>query len=235
MTASRGKRLGLLALCAIGILLFGSLGVWQVQRLGWKRDLIARVDSRIHAEPVSLPPRAEWSRLEPHDVEYRRVQLHGHFLYQHDTLVDAVTELGDGWWVLTPLESDEGLVWVNRGFVPREQGGSIPGTQGKGEVQVTGLLRRTEPEGRILRPNRPEEARWFSRDVQAMAAARGLGEVAPFFIDAVAQPGSNEWPRGGMTVVTFRNAHLSYALTWFGLAGLCAAGGVLVLRDSPSA
>jgi len=31
------------------------------------------------------------------------------------------------------------------------------------------------------------------------------------------------WPRGGQTVVNFRNQHLSYAVTWFGLA-VCLLG-----------
>ena len=31
------------------------------------------------------------------------------------------------------------------------------------------------------------------------------------------------WPKGGQTVVTFRNEHLQYAITWFALAaGLLA-------------
>ncbi len=233
MTASRGKRRGLLALCLLGLLLFGGLGVWQVDRLAWKRDLIARVEARIHASPVSLPPRSAWPALDLHDAEYRRVQARGHFLHGHETLVDALTGLGEGYWVLTPLQTGDGVVLVNRGFVPREQ--RLPATrragQVQGEVTVTGLLRRPEPEGRVLRANVPAEDRWYSRDVAAIAAARGLHEVAPFFIDAEAGADPAAMPRGGLTVVRFRNAHLVYALTWLVLAGLCLAGIVLVMRE----
>jgi surfeit locus 1 family protein len=55
--------------------------------------------------------------------------------------------------------------------------------------------------------------------------------VAPFFIDSEASPESEGPPFGGMTVVTFRNAHLSYALTWFALALLSVAGLVILRRD----
>lgn len=233
MTASRGKRRGLLALCLLGVLLFGGLGVWQVDRLAWKRDLIARVEARIHAPPVDMPAQHDWPGLDLHDAEYRRVQAHGHFLHDHETLVDALTDLGEGYWVLTPLRTEDGLVLVNRGFVPRAQ--RLPATRMAGQVQgkvtVTGLLRRTEPDGRVLRANVPAEDRWYSRDVAAIAAARGLQDVAPFFIDAGAGPDPAALPRGGLTVVRFRNAHLVYALTWLALAGLCAAGLVLVMRD----
>ena len=35
---------------------------------------------------------------------------------------------------------------------------------------------------------------------------------------------------GGLTVISFRNAHLVYALTWFGLAALSLAGLVLLSK-----
>ena len=45
--------------------------------------------------------------------------------------------------------------------------------------------------------------RWYSRDVEAIAAHRGLAGVQPFFVDAdaasAARAGS-PWPRGGLTV-----------------------------------
>lgn len=233
MTTGKGKRRGLLALCLFGTLLFAGLGIWQVQRLAWKRDLIARVEARIHAAPVPAPPAADWAGFDAREAEYRRVRLHGIFLHEHETLVDALTERGAGAWVLTPLRTADGLVLVNRGFVPAgsEQASDRPAGQVAGEVTVTGLLRRSEPKGRILRANDPSRDRWFSRDVAAIAAARGLQRVAPFFIDADGSANPGGLPVGGLTVVQFRNAHLSYALTWFALAGMCAAGVVLVRRE----
>ena len=52
-----------------------------------------------------------------------------------------------------------------------------------------------------MRPNRPAEDRWYSRDIAAIAKARGLRNVAPFFIDADATPNTGGYPVGGMTVV----------------------------------
>jgi surfeit locus 1 family protein len=53
---------------------------------------------------------------------------------------------------------------------------------------IGGLLRISEPHGGFLRSNDPAADRWFSRDVQAIATARGLANVAPYFIDAEAAP-----------------------------------------------
>jgi surfeit locus 1 family protein len=98
-------------------------------------------------------------------------------------------------------------------------------------VAITGLLRPSEPDGRFLRTNQPQAERWYSRDVAAIADRRGLGPVAPFFIDADAAANPGGFPIGGMTVVSFRNAHLVYALTWFGLAALSLFGLVLTWKS----
>lgn len=233
MTQGRGKRVVLLALCLSGTLLFSALGVWQVQRLAWKRDLIARVEARTHAPPVPVPARPNWATLDIHATEYRHVQAHGQFLHDRETLVDALTALGPGAWVLTPLRTADGVILVNRGFVAPERRDAAARVAGQldGEVTITGLLRATEPRGRFLRPNKPGANRWFSRDVAAIARARGIDGVAPFFIDVDADSAPPEGPVGGLTVVRFRNAHLVYAMTWFGLAVLCVGGLVLLRRD----
>jgi surfeit locus 1 family protein len=234
VTPHPGKRLAMLALCLSCALLFSGLGIWQVNRLAWKRDLIARVDARIHQAAAPLPPRSQWPTLAAADIEYRRVHVDGTFLHDRETLVDALTERGAGAWVLTPLDTSDGIVLVNRGFVPRALQDPLSRPQGQvsGVVRVTGLMRLTEPRGRVLRPNDPAAGRWFSRDVAAIAQERDLEGVAPFFIDAERHPGAgaHQQPLGGMTVVAFRNTHLAYAATWFALAALCIAGIVLLRR-----
>jgi surfeit locus 1 family protein len=203
------------------------LGVWQLERRVWKLGLIARVDARVHAAPIAPPAPADWPKISAEQDEYLRVHAAGHFLNGHETDVQALTALGPGFWVLTPFKTDQGfIVLVNRGFVPPER---LPPTAHgavNGETSVTGLLRMTEPHGRFLRPNDPAQDRWYSRDVAAIAAARGLTGIAPYFIDAEAGPDPEAWPRGGLTVLDFPNNHLLYALTWFSLA-LMLAGATL--------
>jgi surfeit locus 1 family protein len=214
-----------IALALLGTLGFAALGVWQVERRAWKLDLIARVDARIHAPAVPLPARSTWSRVNARDHEYRRVRLSGRFLDDRSTLVQALTERGAGFWVLTPLATDQGLVLINRGFVPDRRSPPAPGL-----ATVTGLLRMNEPGGSFLRANDPAAGRWYSRDVAAIAGARRLGPVAPFFVDADATPNPGGYPIGGLTVVRFRNVHAVYALTWFALSAMSIAGLVLLLK-----
>lgn len=230
-------------LAVLGLLLlvlFAGLGTWQVVRLQWKQDLIARVDARVHADPALPPGVAQWPQVSRESDEYRRVRLSGRYLYAYTTPVQALSELGAGFWLLTPLCTDDGnVVFVNRGFIPSS--GDIarrfPGRSGTvdacaaagGEpVALTGLLRISEPKGGFLRDNDPAGNRWYSRDVAAIAAARGLdpARVAPYFVDAARNQdpqGAPERPVGGLTVISFPNNHLVYALTWYALALMVAA------------
>jgi surfeit locus 1 family protein len=226
------KRGFLLALALIGAIGFAALGVWQIERRAWKLDLIARVEARQQVPPSPLPSSAEWRSVDATDA-YLRLTGTGRFDHGAETLVQAVTEQGAGFWVLTPFRTAQGVFLVNRGFVPGDHrdAASRPAGQLAGPATVTGLLRITEPGGGFLRHDDPAHDRWYSRDVAAIAAARHLGPVAPFFIDADATPNPGGWPVGGLTVIRFRNAHLVYALTWFGLAALCVAAFVRLLRD----
>ncbi|WP_255528753.1 SURF1 family protein [Roseomonas sp. KE0001] len=205
------------------------LGSWQLQRRAWKLDLIARVEARLHAAPAPAPGPAEWPALSATRDEYRRVSLRGHFLPVPPALTQATTALGAGFWVLSPLRDEAGFtVLVNRGFVASGQRSEI--VTPVGPQEILGLLRLSEPGGGFLRSNDPAADRWHSRDVAAIAAARGLAGVAPYFVDAEAGP-PGTLPVGGLTVTSFRNTHLVYALTWYALALMVAGGTAYAIRE----
>ena len=238
----RGLRRAVLLVLGMALFLgFVSLGTWQVQRRTWKLDLIERVDQRVHAAPVALPPVAQWPGINAAHHEYLPVVFQGRLLPDKTVLTQAVTELGAGFWVMTALQQDDGTqVLVNRGFVPQDQRAQWiatplpPGTPAAATVQ--GLLRMTEPDGGFLRSNSPAQQRWYSRDVAAIAQAVGLTRAAPFFVDAglpgaaSAAPAAAAWSRAGMTVVKFHNSHLVYALTWYAMALMVVGAGWYVAR-----
>ncbi len=232
--------LGLLALCGLVLFTgFMALGTWQVHRRAWKHDLIARVDQRVHAQPFAAPGRPQWSTITTADDEYRRVTVTGTLLQDKSVRVRASTELGMGSWLLTPLRTPAGdVVLINRGFVSTTwcdvKASCMPGPVG--ETTITGLLRISEPKGAFLQDNDPAGDRWYSRDVAAIARAKSLGDTAPYFIDADAasSPGhvdGNDGPVGGLTVIAFPDNHLSYAITWYGLALMTLLGGWVVWKD----
>ena len=215
---------------AVALALLVGLGVWQLHRLQWKLGILQQIESRTTAPPAPLPPRADWATLRPDDYAYRHVTVTGTFDHTKESHVfrplapeDAhggISGVGD--LVLTPLRlADGSTVIVNRGFVPDER--LDPATRAAGQVQgpvtVTGLMR--EPEGRNLftPADNPARNAWFTRDPKAMAAWWHLQDVAPFTIDADRSAVPGGLPQGGVTMLDIPNNHLSYAMTWFGLAG----------------
>lgn len=201
---------------------FVALGIWQLERRVWKHALIAAVDSRSHSAPVAAPGPAQWTHINAENDAYRRIRASGYF-HNRRTLVQAVTKIGPGYWVITPLDTGRFIVLVNRGFIPQGQR-DTPANEPQGKVTITGLLRITEPDGGFLRTNDSTADRWYSRDVAAIAQARGLSVTAPYFLDADASANTPGQPVGGLTVVHFIDNHMSYALTWFAMAALCGWG-----------
>lgn len=252
---SRTLRVSLAILAGLMFAGFFALGTWQIYRLQWKLALIERVDQRVHAAPMQAPAVAQWPQVSAEADEYRPVRIEGVYLTGADTLTLASLERGIGYWVITPLcTRDGGIVLINRGFVPAGAGGwraqpAPPPAKAdacgallasgavNAPVTVSGLLRMSE-HASSLRKNEPSRNYWYTRDTAAIAAARGLPAVAPYFIDADAQsakiavPGDAVQPLGGLTVISFVNNHLVYALTWFALALMVVAATVWVVRDA---
>ena len=258
---SRTLRISVAIIAGLMFAGFFALGTWQLFRLQWKLALIERVEQRVHAAAQPAPGVAEWPRVAAETHEYRHVRLSGFYLPALATQVRASTERGIGYWIMTPLCTGDGaIVMVNRGFVAAGEGGwkaeaAPPPADGAhacaaaseaaaGGVSVTGLLRVGETSGHLLRQNDPAANSWYTRDLQAIARARGLPPVAPYFIDADADgelPPSAAGvaagvagvarPVGGMTVISFPNNHLVYAVTWFALALMMAGAAVWVARE----
>jgi surfeit locus 1 family protein len=219
--------MGLLILVAFLSLL--ALGTWQLQRRVWKLQLIHAVATRQHGSASPAPGPAAWPSITAQRDAYRRVSVSGVFENGKETLVLALTDLGSGFWVMTPMRTSSGFtVLINRGFVADDERAaqSRPSGQLQGSTTVTGLLRVSEPGGGFLRHNDPSGDRWYSRDVAAIGRARGLSTLAPYFIDADSRANPGGWPVGGLTVVNFPNNHLVYALTWYGMAALLAWASV---------
>lgn len=203
------------------------LGFWQLQRLAWKEDLIARVEQRQQmSAAVPLPAERDWPKIGTERDEYRRVKAEGKYCYDRESFAYALLSnprgkfSGPGYWVMTPLElATGGIVIVNRGFVPMERMDLTTKNAGleSAQVTVTGLLRMPERRSWFTPPDDAARRIWQERDPAAIAKAYGLARVAPFFIDAD-QSGPNGYPQGGETRLSFPNNHLQYAVTWFGLA-----------------
>jgi surfeit locus 1 family protein len=212
------------------MVLFTTLGIWQVERLAEKEHLIANVASRMTLAPEQLPPLNEWSAFDAEAWDYRPVMASGTFRPSETVLV--FTSLSDqrgkfsgpGYWVMTPLAlAAGGTVLVNRGFIPQDSAEAFVagGVVEPGLVSLTGIARASEEVNSFTpAPDAAERIEWV-RNTERLATLAGPvpQPVAPIYIDLPVS-GDGALPQGGETVVSFPNNHLGYAITWFGFATL---------------
>ena len=209
------------------------LGLWQLERMVWKEAILAQIGARVDAAAVPLPPEAEWAGYDATAHDYLHVSASGRFENDRETAVfrasgdGKASAAGPGYLILTPLlQADGTRILVNRGFVPLDKRDAASRKAGllTGPVTVKGLLRPPEPRNMFTPVDDPKKEAWFSRDPALIAAHLQLARVAPFTLDADAEPPNpGGLPAGGATVLAIPNNHFSYALTWFGLA-LALAG-----------
>jgi surfeit locus 1 family protein len=216
----------------VGVAILSGLGIWQLDRKVWKENLIALLTTRLARAPEHLPPREAWPRLLPEGAEYSRVTFPAEFIAGEQALVYTAGSAlrpdveGAGYWVFAPARLAGGsIVVVNRGFVPLDRkGAAAPAPQGT--IDLVGVLRWPEKPGLFTPKDEPQNNVWYTRDPNAIAAAKTWDVAAPFYVDQEAPVPAGGLPKPGRLVVALPDNHLQYALTWFGLA--LALAGVYV-------
>jgi surfeit locus 1 family protein len=232
--------LTIFTLAAFGILI--ALGLWQLQRRDWKNDLIQRFEEALAKPPVAYQPPQPNANEQAR--EFTRVTATGTFedaktvrmLVPTQEAMRAKTGDGFGYLFFTPLKTGNGVVFVNRGFVPQSLAGgtSVP----PGEAAVTGILRLSVTSAWFMPAPDLAKRLFFSADLPAMAEAAGLGgagTVVGEYIEAEPSPQASKWPNPRdphELLAAIPNRHLEYALTWFGLAAaLAGVYGFFIARN----
>lgn len=199
-----------------------ALGVWQLQRLEWKESLIATLEARQAAEPLTSLPNAG----DPGEFDLRRVVLEGRFLPQEFFLMGRSHKGATGLHLLTAFELQDGaVILVDRGWLPErlKDPASRPETLLEVSIELKGTLRLAGWRGSDWAE--PENAgannSWLFVDPPAMAAAASLmGVVSDFFVIAEGDGDETRLPIADKVAIAIPNDHLQYAITWFSLAGV---------------
>jgi surfeit locus 1 family protein len=199
-----GRLTGLLLFGVLGTGVLVGLGVWQVQRLGWKQDVIALIETRLESGVADLPAAPNESANE-----YAAVRLSG--TIEPGEIHVLLARNGISYRVIAPfLLADGRRVMLDRGIVP-DAGKDASRPIGPAEVEGN-LLWPDETDSFTPDPNL-ERNIWFARDVGRMSAALG---TEPVLVVArrLSLPGTDPLP----VSVELRNNHLEYAITWFAMA-----------------
>lgn len=200
------------------------LGQWQLDRLDWKAARIDERTARAADSPITLP---DAGQIPADALLYRPVRVSGQYIHDREMyLLNRVRDGKPGVHVITPLiRADNGAVLlVDRGWAPF----GWPETAARNEpsepvvVTVTGIVRPASPPGWLVPDNRPSENQWYFVDLAAMARSAGVQPFTNYYVFATAESpaGAPVYPVANQWRVDLPNDHLSYAITWFALAGV---------------
>lgn len=192
-----------------GILI--SLGVWQVQRLAWKQDLLSRIETQISAEPVALT-----AALEPTFERYAPVEIKGEFGTAHIRMLASRKTTGAVHRIIRPFDVEGfGRVLVDTGWKHDES--EVPSPP-RGQLALVGNLDAPNEADNFTPAPDLGANLWFARDVPAMA---DVLNTQPILIVLRETPetdlGVTPWP---VDTAGIPNDHLQYAITWFSLAAI---------------
>ncbi|MEM7632675.1 MAG: SURF1 family protein [Pseudomonadota bacterium] len=210
----------IVGLVGTGILVW--LGTWQVQRLAWKQDLLARIDAQIGADPVPLG-----DAVTPKLQRYAPVTLNGRFGQGNVRMLASRKSIGPVHRIIRPFDAEGfGRVLVDTGWLP--DGAEVPAAPSASLTLIGNLDAPQEADGFTPAPDRAANL-WFARDVPAMAETLDTQPILVVLRDAPEMNlGVTPWP---VDTAGIPNDHLQYAITWFSLALIWGAmTGLFLLR-----
>ena len=188
------------------ILVFVSLGTWQIIRLNWKNNLIFEIENSLKKPPVEL------SNINHEN--YLRVKTSGDIDFEKQIYLYNLNENGTpGFEVINPLSVNQKNYLINRGWIPFEK----KGMQEINEFDEKNIVGTLKLQGRknIFKPdNDIEKNYWFSLDREDIMKFTGK-EFSKYIIYL---NGDYKFPKPKKITANISNNHKKYAITWFSLA-----------------
>ena len=197
-----------------------SFGTWQVKRLFWKEALIERYTTQSQSNPIKNP-----SKLDSSINEFKSVEFTGSLLHKNEIYITGKTYEGiAGFHVITPFElNNNKIILINRGWVsegyrnPEKRKFSLV----EGQILIKGIIRYPQKKGYFVPENDGKNGFWFTIKPNEIINFLNLTSnkvINNYYIDALRQGEKLTLPIGVTGKPKLRNQHLSYAVTWYGLA-----------------
>lgn len=219
-----------------------ALGTWQIFRLEWKTDLIAKFEDRLVRDPLPLPPRIDPAAIG--EFDYRRVYATGRLRHDQEMLIGPRMHDGNnGYLVITPLEREGtgSTILVNRGWIPKKLKSQADRKSGlpEGLVTIEGLLREPWKKNMFTPDNKPELKEFYFPDVEQMAKVSGsqpvwVEETMVQDLLIAYEREAKGIPIGRAPEVNLRNNHTQYIFTWYALSTATTIMFWMVIKKPPS-
>ena len=188
------------------ILVFISLGSWQIIRLEWKNNLILEIENSLKKPPEVL--------FEPSITNYLKIKTSGSIDFENQIYLYNLNEKGTpGFEVINPIIINNKNYLINRGWIPFEKKNS----KEINEFDEKNIIGTLILQGRknIFKPdNDIKENYWFSLDRDDILKFTGK-EFSQYIIYL---NGNYLVPKPKKITANISNNHKKYAITWFSLA-----------------
>ncbi len=189
------------------IVLFCSLGTWQIYRLQWKQNLINQIDQGLKSDPIQYSKNL--------DGNYQRVKLNGEYIFNSQIYLYSLNENGKpGYDVITPFETaNKENILVNRGWIKKEMKDKLPSITSSNDI--TGMLRKANRKNLFTPDNDLKKNIWFYVDLKDIENITGkkFNEFIVYLEDK-----NIDIPKPKKISIDLPNNHLKYAITWYSIS-----------------
>ena len=200
-----------------------TLGTWQLDRKEQKEQLFEKI-KRVNLVVEDFE-NIVINENNLNDWIYKKVSFKGNYRYEKELYV--FTHLSDprgdyggaGYWIFNLFVSSEGnLIIINRGFVPQDMINEFKSRDSSKPVNNSQIVYiRSFEKRNIFTPDTDFNGKILysilKEDIKKIFDING---IEPYFVDLIS---SNQLiPQSNETRLKFPDNHLSYAITWYGLA-----------------
>ena len=190
------------------IIIFCSLGTWQVYRLQWKLDLISEINNGLNSEPVF------YSKTKI--INYQKVKFNGIFDFEKQVYLYSLNNKGTpGYDLITPIKINSNeIVLVNRGWIKKDlrNNKSINNINSK---FFEGILKKITKPNPFKPENDIKNNIWYSLKLEDLESFTGY-KLNNFVL--YLQDNQNNLVKNKIVSPDLPNNHLKYAITWYSVA-----------------
>ena len=188
------------------ILIFLSLGIWQIVRLNWKLELINSIENSLKSDPVEF--------LGTSPKNFQKIKFEGNLNNSKIIYLYSLNEKGEpGFDILNPVQINNKNYLLNRGWIPRDL------KKGKFKISqknFNGILRLKSKFNYFKPKNDIAKNYWFTLNDEDLVKYTGI--TFSHYIIYSQDLSDNQFPIIKNIGANISNNHLKYSLTWFSLA-----------------
>ena len=190
------------------IILFCSLGTWQIYRLQWKLNLINEINNGLNSQPVFYS--------NANVINYQKVKFNGVFDFKKQIFLYSLNNKGvPGFDIITPIKTNSNeILLVNRGWIKKDLKGNknIDNIKSK---SFEGIVKKITKPNLFKPENDIKNNIWYSLKLEDLENFTGY-ELNNFVL--FLQNGQNNLVQNKNVTPDLPNNHLKYAITWYSVA-----------------